>query len=103
MNGKIPNDFSRSPVRPEALEGRTEGFSAESRSWRNSTLTGFKCNPISGPSSSAQRIPPAFREYLSPTLVAYVRILRIIADLTPKQRGELRAMIKAELQARRTI
>jgi len=30
MNGKIFNDFNRSSVRPEALEGSTEGFSAES-------------------------------------------------------------------------
>jgi hypothetical protein len=30
MNGKFSNDFNGSSVRPEALEGWTEGFSAES-------------------------------------------------------------------------
>jgi hypothetical protein len=30
MNGKFFSDFNRASVRPEALEGRTEGFSAES-------------------------------------------------------------------------
>jgi hypothetical protein len=30
MNGKISNDFNFSSVRPEVLEGSTEGFSAES-------------------------------------------------------------------------